>query len=54
MDIVSKLVTIEAKLPIDNECIEQKLYEMGIKPLRWSIVKVNGNFLTINLACENL
>lgn len=54
MEIISKLVDIEAELPIDNDLIEQKLKKMGIIPLRWAIVKVNGNVLTISLACENL
>ncbi len=54
MEIVSKLVEIEAELPIDNSFVEAKLAEMGIHPLRWAIVGINGNFLTISLACENL
>ncbi|MFA7658717.1 MAG: hypothetical protein WCY19_04725 [Candidatus Gastranaerophilaceae bacterium] len=58
MEIVSKLVEIEAELPVDNEFIETKLGEMGIRPLRWAIVAVNGAenpyTLTISLACENL
>lgn len=54
MEITSKLVEIEAELPVDNNFIETKLIEMGIKPLRWAIVGVNDNKLTISLACENL
>ncbi len=54
MEIVSKLVKIEAQLPIDNVFIEQKLYEIGIEPLRWAIVKVDKNELTISLAHESL
>ena len=54
MEIISKLVEIETQLPTDNNIIEQKLLEMGIKPLRWAIVKVDCNKLTISLACENL
>ena len=54
MEIISKLIKIEAKLPIDNDFIEAKLREMGIEPLRWAIVKVEGNILTISLACTNL
>ena len=53
MDIISKIVEIEAKLPTDNIFIEQKLNEMGIIPIRWAIVKVEGEKLTISLACEN-
>lgn len=54
MEIISKLVEIKAELPVDNVYIEHKLKEMGIEPLRWAIVSVNGNILTISLACENL
>jgi hypothetical protein len=54
MEIISKLVEIEASLPVDNNFIEAKLKEMGIEPLRWAIVKINGNILTINIAGENL
>ncbi len=54
MEIISKLVEIEAALPVDNDFIEKKLKEMGIKPLRWAVVNARGNILTINLACENL
>lgn len=53
MEITSKLVEIEANLPVDNDFIEKKLFEMGIDPLRWAIVKIKGNILTISLACEN-
>lgn len=54
MEITSKLVKIEADLPVDNDFIENKLKEMGIEPLRWAIVGVQENILTISLACENL
>lgn len=54
MEITSKLVEIEAELPVDNDFIAKKLKEMDIKPLRWAIVKVSENILTISLACENL
>jgi len=54
MEIISKLIKIEAKLPIDNAFIELKLHEMGFEPLRWAITKVEGNILTISLACANL
>jgi len=38
MQITSKLIEIETKFPVDNEVIEQKMLDMGIKPLRWAIV----------------
>ncbi len=54
MEIISKLIEIETELPVDNDFIEAKLNELGITPLRWAIVNVNYNKLTISLACENL
>lgn len=54
MEIISKLVEIETELPIDNNFVETKLAQMDIYPLRWAIVNVNCNKLTISLACENL
>lgn len=54
MTIISKLIEIEAKMPIDNNFIEARLHEMNIYPLRWAIVKINGDKLTISLSCENL
>jgi len=54
MEIISKLVKIEATLPIDNGFIEKELYKMGIEPLRWAIVGIEGNILTVSLACQNL
>lgn len=54
MEIISKLVKIEAHKPFDNDFIENKLKDMGINPLRWAIVKYEDNILTISLACENL
>ena len=52
MEIVSKLVELEAVLPVDNNYIEARLQEMGIVPLRWAIVDVGQNSLTISLATE--
>lgn len=58
MEIISKLVEIEAEMPVDNNYIEERLNEIGIVPLRWAIVdciRHGGNkvILTISLACEN-
>ena len=54
MEIISKLVEIKITLPIDNDFIEAKLAEMGINPLRWAIVKVNGNKLTLSISYGSL
>lgn len=56
MEITSKLIQIEADLPVDNEFIEQKLLEMGIEPLRWAIVKCGSRVWKLEgqalLACR--
>jgi len=52
MQITSKLIEIETTFPVDNEVIEQKMLDMGIKPLRWAIVGVKGNILSVSVACE--
>lgn len=54
MDIVSKLVEIENNGEINNDFIESKLNEMGIIPLRWAIVNVDCNKLTLSVAHQNL
>ena len=54
MEILSKLIEIEAELPVYNDYIEKQIREMGIEPLRWAIVKVESSKLTISLAYENL
>ena len=54
MEIVSKLVEIEAILPVDNNYIEAKFAQMNICPLRWAVVDVNQNKLTISLTHEVL
>lgn len=54
MAIVSRLVEIQAKFPVDNDFIEKKLAEMNIYPLRWAIVGINDNNLQISLACKSL
>ena len=50
MEITSKLVEIEAELPVDNLFIEQKLRDMGIEPLRWAIV--SGSRCSPFSACD--
>ena len=54
MAIVSKLIEIEAEMPVDNEFIEAALHEIGILPLRWAVVKVDENNLTVSLSYESL
>lgn len=52
--IVSKLVKIKFSKPIDNAFIENELKKVGITPLRWSIVNVCNENLTINVAYDTM
>lgn len=54
MEIISKLVEIDAAAPIDNHFIDNNLKKMGIDPLRWAIVNVKGNKLTVSVAHKSL
>ena len=55
MEIVSKLVEINAIAPIDSHFIDRNLEKMGISnPLRWAIVNVKGSKLTVSVAHESL
>lgn len=54
MDIITKNIDMEVDLPVDMTEIEKKLSKSGIKPLRYSIVKVEDNILTINVTFDNL
>lgn len=54
MEIISKLVEIDAVVPIDNHFIDKNLRKIGIEPLRWAIVNVKGSKLTVSVAHESL
>lgn len=54
MEIISKIVELKAVFPIENAYIESELKKLGFAPLRWAIVKVDENTLTISFAFENL
>lgn len=54
MDILTKNIELEVDLPITTLDIDKALAEKSIKPLRYAIVKVEGNILTINVTYENL
>lgn len=54
MDIVTKNIEIEVDLPVNIADIRKKFTELKINPLRYSIVKVNKNILTINVTFDNL
>lgn len=52
MKIISKLVEINAVSGIDNHFIDKNLKKMGIEPIRWSIIDVKKNKLTVSVAHE--
>lgn len=52
--IVSKTITLEAELPVDNVYIENELIDSGIEPLRWAVVAVEGNVLTVSVSYQSL
>ncbi len=48
--ITSKIIKI--KYTNDNLVIEQELKKLGIESLRWAIVEVNENELTLSVSFE--
>ena len=53
--IISKTVEFEAdELPPSVDFIENKIREFNIEPLRWAIVDVKGNKLTVSVSGEAL
>jgi hypothetical protein len=54
MSILSKNIEIEMDLPLNADDIEKKLAELGIIPLRYAIVNIDGYKITINVAYESL
>ncbi len=50
-EIATKIIKIKSKtLPVEAEFIEQKILENKIEPLRWAIVEVEGNKLTLSVS----
>lgn len=48
MSVISKTIKIKTKsLPPQIEFIEQEIIKQGIEPLRWAIVEVENNEITI-------
>lgn len=49
-EIISKTIVIKCdKLPPCVDFIENKIKEFKIEPLRWSIVDIKNNELTLNV-----
>ena len=53
--IISKTITIANPiLPPTANFIEEEIKKQGINPLRWAIVDVNNNNLTLNISGEEI
>lgn len=51
MRIVDEIITIRCEsLPPKNSFIEAKILQHGIEPIRWAIIKVEDNTLTLSVA----
>ena len=49
--IVSKTIVITSEtMPPKSEFIEREIINHGINPIRWAIVEVNENKLTLNVS----
>lgn len=54
-EVISKTIKIKAgKLPPDIEFIEKEIIKSGIEPLRWAIVEVDDDILTLSVSGRNL
>ena len=50
-EVVSKTIKIKTdKLPPDIEFIEKEIKRSGIEPLRWAILDVEENVLTLSVS----
>jgi len=50
-EVISKTIKIKTdKLPPDIEFIEKEIIKSGIEPLRWAIVEVEGDILTLSIS----
>ncbi len=49
--IISETIKITSdKMPPDTSFIEQEIIKQGINPIRWAIVEINKNELTLNVS----
>ena len=53
MDILTKNIDINVDLPLSLSDIDNYLESLNINPLRFSIVKVNKDMVTINVTFKN-
>lgn len=54
MAIISKNIDVVVKFPLNFDEIEKALKIQGVEPLRYAIVKVDNNTLTVNVTFQNL
>ena len=51
--IITKTIKILSdKMPPDVDFIENQLKEMNLNPIRWAIVDIQKNTLTINVSAQ--
>lgn len=50
--IISENIKVKIELPITAEKIEKAFRQKGIEPLRWAIVRVDGEVFTISVSYE--
>ncbi len=54
-EIISKTIKIKAKaLPPKVEFIEAEIIKSGLEPLRWAIVEVSNNEITLSVSGRKL
>ena len=50
-EVISKTIKIKVdELPPCIEFIEKEIVKSGLEPLRWAIVEVKGNVLTLSVS----
>ena len=54
-EVISKIIKIISPvMPPEVNFIEQEIINNGIEPLRWAIVDINNNELTLSVSGRNL
>lgn len=54
MEVISKTIKIKSdKMPPNIDFIEQSIKKEGIEPVRWAIVKIEDDVLTLNVSGTN-
>ncbi len=52
--IVSDVIKLKLKVPIDDCDIEKELSSLELNILRWAITKVEDDFVTLRIAYEKV